>query len=148
MLLNNVRLCCPTLFAANCYKSPEILQERQGSIQSSTHHGPPNPLNCTWVITSSVGERVIIRYSLLTWYKLDLYPDVLVSAHSATEFNLGRRHRNSKWKVLLTAFQTRGLESQKRTWSNKETPASSVTCCSQYSAKCIVSDSFYLRFCR
>lgn len=46
-----------------CGKSPKVLQDRQGEIYSSTLHGPPGPINCSWTITSAVGERVIISFS-------------------------------------------------------------------------------------
>ncbi|XP_072543597.1 low-density lipoprotein receptor-related protein 10 [Salminus brasiliensis] len=49
-----------------CGKSPKVLQDRQGEIYSSTLHGPPGPINCSWTITSAVGERVIISFSEFT----------------------------------------------------------------------------------
>ncbi|KAG7330408.1 hypothetical protein KOW79_006630 [Hemibagrus wyckioides] len=49
--------------SARCFKSPKLLQARQGEIRGSTRHGPPGPVNCSWVITSPVGERVILSFS-------------------------------------------------------------------------------------
>ncbi|XP_076849580.1 low-density lipoprotein receptor-related protein 10-like [Brachyhypopomus gauderio] len=46
-----------------CGKSTKVLQARQGEIYSSSVHGPPAPINCTWIITASVGERVILSFS-------------------------------------------------------------------------------------
>ncbi|XP_026867323.2 low-density lipoprotein receptor-related protein 10 [Electrophorus electricus] len=48
-----------------CGKSSKILRARQGEIHSSSLHGPPGPINCTWVIMSSVGERVVLSFSEL-----------------------------------------------------------------------------------
>lgn len=50
-------------FAAHCLKSSKILQARQGEVHGSTRHSTSGPVNCSWVITSPVGERVILRYS-------------------------------------------------------------------------------------
>ncbi|KAF7706573.1 low-density lipoprotein receptor-related protein 10, partial [Silurus meridionalis] len=49
--------------SAQCAKSTKILHARQGEIRGSARHGPPGPANCSWVITSPVGERVIISFS-------------------------------------------------------------------------------------
>ncbi|XP_051754868.1 low-density lipoprotein receptor-related protein 10 [Ctenopharyngodon idella] len=50
--------------AAHCDHSPKILQQRQGEIHNSAHHSwSSRPLNCSWLITSKVGERVIISFS-------------------------------------------------------------------------------------
>ncbi|KAM9500044.1 low-density lipoprotein receptor-related protein 10 isoform 1-T2 [Clarias gariepinus] len=49
--------------SAHCLKSSKILQARQGEIHSSTRSGPSSPVNCSWVITSAVGERVIVSFS-------------------------------------------------------------------------------------
>ncbi|XP_043100537.1 low-density lipoprotein receptor-related protein 10 [Puntigrus tetrazona] len=48
----------------HCDHSPKILQSRQGEIRTSAHHAwSSRPLNCSWLITSKVGERVIISFS-------------------------------------------------------------------------------------
>ncbi|XP_042615748.1 low-density lipoprotein receptor-related protein 10-like [Cyprinus carpio] len=50
--------------AGHCDHPPKILQSRQGEIRNSAHRAwPSRPLNCSWLITSKVGERVIIRYT-------------------------------------------------------------------------------------
>ncbi|TSN12237.1 Low-density lipoprotein receptor-related protein 10 [Bagarius yarrelli] len=65
--LTNLVSCSPDHWhkpqRAHCSKSSKILQARQGEIRGSTRHGPPDPVNCSWVITSPVGERVIISFS-------------------------------------------------------------------------------------
>uniref|UniRef100_A0A8C2KBS8 Low density lipoprotein receptor-related protein 10 n=1 Tax=Cyprinus carpio TaxID=7962 RepID=A0A8C2KBS8_CYPCA len=50
--------------AGHCDHPPKILQSRQGEIRNSAHRAwPSRPLNCSWLITSKVGERVIISFS-------------------------------------------------------------------------------------
>ncbi|XP_052458320.1 low-density lipoprotein receptor-related protein 10 [Carassius gibelio] len=50
--------------AGHCDHSTKILQSRQGEIRNSAHRGwPSRPFNCSWLITSKVGERVIISFS-------------------------------------------------------------------------------------
>ncbi|XP_056317274.1 low-density lipoprotein receptor-related protein 10 [Danio aesculapii] len=53
------------VFSADlCDHSPKILQSRQGEIHNSPYHSwPYRTLNCSWLITSKVGERVIISFS-------------------------------------------------------------------------------------
>ncbi|XP_052006580.1 low-density lipoprotein receptor-related protein 10-like [Xyrauchen texanus] len=49
---------------AYCERSPKILLSREGEIHNSAHHAwSSRPLNCSWLITSKVGERVIISFS-------------------------------------------------------------------------------------
>lgn len=49
--------------SAHCFKPPKILQSRQGEVRGSSRYGPPGPVNCSWVISSPVGERVILSFS-------------------------------------------------------------------------------------
>ncbi|XP_060730853.1 low-density lipoprotein receptor-related protein 10 [Tachysurus vachellii] len=49
--------------SAQCFKSSKVLQARQGEIRGSTRHGAPGAVNCSWVITSPVGERVVLSFS-------------------------------------------------------------------------------------
>ncbi|XP_018932772.2 low-density lipoprotein receptor-related protein 10 isoform X1 [Cyprinus carpio] len=50
--------------SGHCDHSPKILKSRQGEIRNSAHHAwSSRPLNCSWLITSKVGERVIISFS-------------------------------------------------------------------------------------
>ncbi|XP_016410724.1 low-density lipoprotein receptor-related protein 10 [Sinocyclocheilus rhinocerous] len=50
--------------SGHCDHSPKILQSRQGEIRNSAHRAwSSRPLNCSWLITSKVGERVIISFS-------------------------------------------------------------------------------------
>ncbi|XP_048826723.1 low-density lipoprotein receptor-related protein 10 [Brienomyrus brachyistius] len=48
----------------HCEKSPKVLMARQGEIRTTPHHSwLSRQLNCTWVITASVGEPVILSFS-------------------------------------------------------------------------------------
>uniref|UniRef100_A0A8C2AYF1 Low density lipoprotein receptor-related protein 10 n=1 Tax=Cyprinus carpio TaxID=7962 RepID=A0A8C2AYF1_CYPCA len=50
--------------SGHCDHLPKILKSRQGEIRNSAHHAwSSRPLNCSWLITSKVGERVIISFS-------------------------------------------------------------------------------------
>ncbi|KAA0723146.1 Low-density lipoprotein receptor-related protein 10 [Triplophysa tibetana] len=52
------------ILSAHCDHIPKILQTRQGEIHNSAHHAwSSHPLNCSWMITSPVGDRVIISFS-------------------------------------------------------------------------------------
>ncbi|XP_073693317.1 low-density lipoprotein receptor-related protein 10 [Garra rufa] len=50
--------------AGHCDHLPKLLQSRQGEIHNTAHHAwSSHPLNCSWLITSKPGERVIISFS-------------------------------------------------------------------------------------
>lgn len=71
-----IKLLILCFLAAHCFKPPKILQSRQGEVRGSSRYGPPGPVNCSWVITSPVGERVILRYGEIqthfTFEKFDI----------------------------------------------------------------------------